>query len=484
MEAEKGMKWWTNWKRILGGQGIGFNIIFGICLFLLVVANLLFPAIERNYALRTDFTENQLYTLSDKTQEILRGLKEDIYIYAVYSPGNEDTRVQALLEEYGAASPYIHVASVSTEVLQMTEVKMQSVMQEGVVFFNADRSFSHSFPYENLYMTDENGNQIGWKAEAKITAAIQGIVRGAFCNVRLLTGHGETTEKDLNGFLQLLDIGNFQVDSYDPSADTQSLDASTDVLVIVSPKADLEHSEYEAISQFMKEGGRILLLLDRSSFNTTQGILQIYTTELPLFSQLLADYNIQINDDLIFSRSVEAINLRRTSFRATPLMHSVTEQLMAEGQGVVVNEAASLRFLKGGEVKISALLAADAHCFAKTLENGVENFTYQEKDAQGTFIVAAIAEKDTSRLAVVTDSLCIGDESLSIPGNRLFFENLVNTLSPMEPLVSIESKTMYIPGIPSSGGTAQMLLIIGGLLVLPFAVLYIGIQMKAGKWRK
>lgn len=73
------------------------------------------------------------------------------------------------------------------------------------------------------------------------------------------------------------------------------------------PKADLEHSEYEAISQFMKEGGRILLLLDRSSFNTTQGILQIYTTELPLFSQLLADYNIQINDDLIFSRSVEAI---------------------------------------------------------------------------------------------------------------------------------------------------------------------------------
>lgn len=479
------MKWWTNWKeRIHGRQGIGFNIIFGVSLFLLIVANLLFPAIERSYALKTDLTKNHIYTLSDSTKKILQELEEDIYIYAVYSPGNEDIRVQSLLEKYGAASPYIHVTSISTEVLQSAEMKAQPAMSEGVVFFNADHSFSHTFAYENFYMTDEEGNQMGWKAEAKITAAIQGIVRGAFCNVRLLTGHGETTEKDLSRFLQMLDIGNFQVSSYDPSADTQPLDAKTDILVIVSPKADLEHNEYETISKFMEEGGRTLLLLDRASFNTKQGTLQIYTTELPSFSKLMADYNIQVNDDLIFSRSVEAMNLRRTSFRATPLMHSVTEQLIKNDQGVVVNEAASLCFLNGGEVKISALLAADARCFAKTLENGVENFTYQSKDMQGTFIVAALAEKDASCLAVITDSLCIGDESLSIPGNRLFFESLINTISPMEPLISVESKELCIPGIPRSGGAAQMLIMIGGLLVLPFVVLYVGMRMKSGKWRK
>ena len=73
------MKWWTNWKeRIHGRQGIGFNIIFGVSLFLLIVANLLFPAIERSYALKTDLTKNHIYTLSDSTKKILQELRKQV----------------------------------------------------------------------------------------------------------------------------------------------------------------------------------------------------------------------------------------------------------------------------------------------------------------------------------------------------------------------------------------------------------------------
>lgn len=480
------MKRKTTWKKELqNARELAPNILLGICLFLLIGANLLFPMMERRGAWKADWTREGIYTLSDQTKHLLQELEEDIYIYTVYSPGNEDARLQALLEKYRAASPYVHFSSFSTGMLPTAaDMTALSSVKEGVIFANADQSVFRTFAYEDFYLTDETGVQIGWKGEAKITAAIQGIVRGAFCNVRLLSGHGETKQSDLKGFLQLLDIGNFQVADYDFSTATQPLQADTDLLIAISPKADLEHSEYEEISRFMKEGGRILLLLDRASFNTSQGVLQVYTTELPLFSQLLADYGMQVNDDLLLSQDIDAINLRRTSFRATPLRHPITQQLREQKMGVVVHEAASLRFLEQSGVTVSALLSADAHCYAKQLQSDMQNFVFQEGDEQGTFVIAALANKEDSYLAVVTDSLCIGEEALSIPGNQQFFENLINELSPMAPPTSIESKELSIPAIQNTSGRVKMLILSGAYLALPFAILYVSMRTRAGKWRK
>ncbi len=486
MEAEKVMNWIKKHKnKILNRYTVGFNIFFSICLVLIFGINIIFPSIERKKALKIDLTGNKLYTLSEETCKILQNLEEEIYIYMIYSPGNIDFRIQELLAEYGASSSKVKVIFLSQEILQSTSERPPLLdIENGVIITNKDRSIEQIFSYEDFYLRNDEGQNISFKAETKITAAIQGIVRGAFCNIRLLTGHGETTRNELERFIQLLDIGNFQIDSYDLSTSTQQLDAQTDILVIVSPKADLEHSEYETISQFMQQGGRILLFLDRSSFNMTQGILQIYTTEMPLFSQLLADYNIKINDDLIISRSVDSINLRRTSFRATPLMNVLTEELCDNHWSVVVNEAASLSFLEKEGVQVQMLLAADSDCFAKKLSSKIENFNYQEGDRQGVFIVGALSEKVTSQLAVITDSQCIGDEALSAPGNHLFFENLLKKLSPLETLISIESKELVVPELQLSDLKPEGLFILAGMILLPIAVFYIGIRMRTRKWKK
>ena len=286
------------WSADLGGR-----FFWGALAVVLIAANLILPALEKKHAWKVDLTCNGVYTLSTPSEQILQNLSEDIYLYMVYSPGNEDARIEQMLREYGAASPYVHVMSIPVGMRQLLpDISLLSTEKEGIWITNQAQTLVQYFSQEDMYLWDEAGQAVAFKAEAKLTAAIQGIVQGAFCNVRLLVGHGETAGRDLQSFLQLLDMGNYQVTEWSLASSTKALDPKTDILVAVSPKADLEHSEYEAIAQFMQAGGRALLLFDRASFNTTQGVLQVYSTSLPLFSELLWQYRMQVNDDLLLLR--------------------------------------------------------------------------------------------------------------------------------------------------------------------------------------
>ena len=470
------------WSADLGGR-----FFWGALAMVLIAANLILPALEKKHAWKVDLTRNGVYTLSTPSEQILQNLSEDIYLYMVYSPGNEDARIEQMLREYGAASPYVHVMLIPVGMRQLLpDISLLSTEKEGIWITNQAQTLVQYFSQEDMYLWDEAGQAVAFKAEAKLTAAIQGIVQGAFCNVRLLVGHGETAGRDLQSFLQLLDMGNYQVTEWSLASSTKALDPKTDILVAVSPKADLEHSEYEAIAQFMQAGGRALLLFDRASFNTTQGVLQVYSTSLPLFSELLWQYRMQVNDDLLFSGDVRTINLRRTSLRVRPMLEGMQES------EVIINEAASLDILDvedvadvGADTQVSPLLVTEGVCFAKGLAQKVENFNFQQgTDAKGRFVVGALAARGDSRLAVLTDSLMVGDETIGISGNWAFFEGLLEELSPLTPAVSIEGKALSVPHRLLGGRTMQVLLWSLAFLLLPLGVVFAGWRLRTGKWRK
>ena len=233
----------------------------------------------------------------------------------------------------------------------------------------------------------------------------------------------------------------------------------------------------------MQAGGRALLLFDRASFNTTQGVLQVYSTSLPLFSELLWQYRMQVNDDLLFSGDVRTINLRRTSLRVRPMLVGMQES------EVIINEAASLDILDvadvGADTQVSPLLVTEGVCFAKGLAQKVENFNFQQgTDAKGRFVVGALAARGDSRLAVLTDSLMVGDETIGISGNWAFFEGLLEELSPLTPAVSIEGKALSVPHRLLGGRTMQVLLWSLAFLLLPMGVVFAGWRLRTGKWRK
>ena len=464
---------------------MGGKLLLCIGLVILIMGNLILSSLEESRALRVDLTKNDIYTLSEESCRVLDTLQEEIYLYVVYSPGNEDVRVRELAAEYGAYSPYVQVTMVSPEVLKTTEglIKVDPI-ENGIIISDGNHEVTKVYTAEELYVENAFNGTNEFRAEAKITTTIEGIQDGAFCNVYMLTGHGETPVSELRDFRHMLDMANFQVSEFDVSATKQPLNPETDILIAVSPKADLEQSEYEAIAQFMQSGGRLLLFMDKASFNTAQGILQVYTAEMPMFEKLLAEYNIAINRDIILARDENTINLRRTSFGATPTMKDIPSSLYGEEMNVVVHEAASLRFLRGGQATVTELLTADTRCFAKPLRQKIENFHFEKGDRSGGFCVGAMSEKETSCLAVITDSQCIGDTAFSIDGNYLFFDGLVHSLAPLEPPTAVSGKFIQTPYFAQSGGILSMLLIFGCLTAAPIAVVYMGMRIRSRKKRK
>ena len=59
-----------------------------------------------------DFTSNSLYSLSEKSTNIISSLNKDINIYTLYSPGNENRIVTALLESFASENSRIKLSNV------------------------------------------------------------------------------------------------------------------------------------------------------------------------------------------------------------------------------------------------------------------------------------------------------------------------------------------------------------------------------------
>ena len=79
-----------------------------IVIAVVVVINLIAGQIPSKYT-QIDISTGKLYTIGDETKNILKNLEEDITIYHIVQPGNEDSNVEKLLQQYEESSSHIKV---------------------------------------------------------------------------------------------------------------------------------------------------------------------------------------------------------------------------------------------------------------------------------------------------------------------------------------------------------------------------------------
>src|SRR5829696_5679012 len=80
------------------------------------------------YHKRFDWTSSDLYTLSDKSKNVIRDLKRDIEFIVFLPPGDELYQpVQELMSQYTAASPRVKVRYIDP---QRNPVEAQQLIQQ------------------------------------------------------------------------------------------------------------------------------------------------------------------------------------------------------------------------------------------------------------------------------------------------------------------------------------------------------------------
>ncbi|RMH71663.1 MAG: hypothetical protein D6675_06205 [Gemmatimonadetes bacterium] len=291
---------------------VGILIVIGI----VVLVNIL----AQRFFVRVDLTEDQVYSLSKASKEIMRNLDDKVLIKAYFSkdlppPYNANERfIRDQLDEYRAYSN----GNLQYEFINPdeNEENKQEAQQLGIspVQINVlekDRMES-KVVYMGLVISYEDKREVmpfiqrldGF--EYDMTSAIQRITSDAKPKVAFLQGHDEpdmlSNEALRVEMEKSYNVQNLTLEGSDLIPD------DVDALVIIAPQTPLSEWEQYAVDQYIMKGGKVAFLLDPIKADLQSGM----ATALPLeMDDWLATYGIKVNADLVFDASNQPVSVQQ-----------------------------------------------------------------------------------------------------------------------------------------------------------------------------
>ncbi|HYH45785.1 MAG TPA: GldG family protein [Thermoanaerobaculia bacterium] len=264
------------------------------------------------YHKRFDWTASRLYSLSETTRNVLAGLDRDVEAAVFLTP--QDRQIyepaQELLSRYEAASPRFKVRWIDPErnpVEAEQLARQYGVERAGIVLVSgSDRRAIDSaelaeFDFSGMQFGGEP-QMTGFKGEQVITGALVQFTEGTKPKILFTTGHGEASLDDqeargLSSVPEILGRDNFDLEEW-ASLGKAAVPAGTSLLVIAGPKASFVQPELDALSSYLANGGRVLVLADPVLGQAVNsGLVQ---TNL---GPWLAGYGVRLGEDIVVDPS-------------------------------------------------------------------------------------------------------------------------------------------------------------------------------------
>lgn len=284
----------------------------GVLLAFLLFAMVNYLAM-RHYK-RFDTTSSQLYSLSEKSENVVQGLDRPVDLVMFLDPGTElYSATSELVDRYAAANPeFINTREVdparnlleAKRLVQEYGIERENVV---VVATEEDRRVINGLDLADL---DYSGAQYGqpptlqeFKGEQLITSALLALAEARKPRVFFTTGHGEgpLTPGDPRSFSQARDLlgkDNFQIEEWSPLGQT-AVPPGIDLIVVAGPTSNFLPPELEMFSKYLEQGGRMLWLLDPVLSPTGEGFVDLGIREW------LAEQGVEIQDDVVLDPASE-----------------------------------------------------------------------------------------------------------------------------------------------------------------------------------
>lgn len=248
---------------------------------ILVVANM----ISSKLYFRLDFTEDQRYTLSRATEDILTGLEDVVTVKAYFS---EDLPTQLisnrqdfedLLLEYenrsGGNIVYEFVSPNESEELESEA--QQSGIQPIIINVTEKDQVQQLKAYMGavLMMGDQKEIipvvQPGVDMEYGLTTSIKKLSVTDKPKVAMLQGHGEPTVQEVAQLAQQLSV-LYDIEPIDLKEKTQ-VPSYVRTLAIINPSDTISALEFSRIDEFMSQGGAVFVAYSNMNGDLQNGRL-------------------------------------------------------------------------------------------------------------------------------------------------------------------------------------------------------------------
>jgi ABC-type uncharacterized transport system involved in gliding motility auxiliary subunit len=319
-------------------------VLFGAILFFVNYLMLRYPN-------RIDMTRAGLFTLSEQTQQIVRELKEPVHAVAFITPGAQDASgsVEELLRTYARISDKLTLEVVDPYV-DPVRARTLKVQELGTIVFLAGEdakarpaeapdgrlpgldSPQEAGPERRIAVTrndytemDYSGAQMGqpptsrFKGEQAFTSAILKVTGGEKRKLYFLAGHEEADPNSderagMGLFRDALESEGFQIEQLHLSR-TQRVPEDASVLVVGGPKRPLLPVEAQLVVNYVRGGGKTLLLPN--------------IVGSPSLSEITRPFGLEIGDDVAIDPQSRSLLSPFVTVAASYNFHDITEKMTA-----------------------------------------------------------------------------------------------------------------------------------------------------------
>lgn len=434
--------------RFQGNVNNWITVILGFAIFFMV------NYLGYRYYERKDLSQSRYYELSPKTIGLLNKLDSPVRITTYLASSELKGEIENLIKEYQfrggkniqveRIDPYLDMDRA--EALQK---KFNFGKDENLVIFEyKDRSKyisdSQLADYDNSgAMMGRPPRLVAFKGEQQFTATIQSLMEGKPAKIYFLTGHGERELENLtspSGYGELetrIKRENIECATLN-LATVQELPKDADAVVIAGPKQPLSTTEVQAISNYLDQKGKVILLQDPE---TVSGL-----------ETLAEKFGIKIQNDWVVARS----RLLGTDVLVGPLGQTFADHPAVKALRSYTLQMSSAR-------SVSASTTADKAVSSKVTELvktpqgfwGETNLTDRKPqydpntDIAGPLCLAAVYDGGDipnegvsvagTRFMVVGGSLFLANQNLDGVGVD-FFSNSLNWMLKKEIAIGISPK--------------------------------------------
>src|SRR5438105_1655689 len=431
--------------------------------------------------------------LSPLTLQVLASLTNDVEVIVYFDKQDPlYDSVWGLLKEYSLRNNRIKLRTVDYERDPGTANAIKATYQlssdKDVVIFDCNKR-AKFVPQGELSELDiqplvsgqsKEVRRTHFKGELMFTSAILNVSSPRSVKAYFLTGHGEhsiTDHESQMGYSKFAEV--LKQNNIEPTR--LSLLGTNEIplgnlLILAGPTELLPELELNKIDQYLKNGGRMLAL-----FN----VLSIYKNKNTGLERVLADWGIEIGRNIVRDKSNSGTgsDIATSGFGNHPIVNAIFK---AEGRLHMV-EPRSIR-------KMSGRAVADAPNVTELAFTGPDgtvltdirgNEIYEHANDLRTNVSLAVAvekgkiknvsaDRGTTRIVVLGDSVLWGNNMIESLSNRDFAFLAVNWLLDRSELLAIPARPIkeYKLMMTHSQLTAVTWMLLAGM---PGSVLLLGL---------
>ena len=435
-----------------------------LALGIIVLINIL----ANRFFFRLDFTEDQRYTLSETTKDILEDITEPVTVTAYFSEGLQPQFDQMrndfkdILAEYSSLSGR-QVVYEFVNPNQDAQVEQKAV-EAGIqtVMINArekDQEITKKAFMGAVIQIGEESETIpfiqpGAQMEYALTTAIKKMTVPEKDAIGFITGHGEPGLNELMQVTQGLEV--LYVPEEVQLSDSVNL-SKYKTIAWINPKDTIPDGHLEILNGFLAQGGNLFVSMNKVDAQLNQGMGFAKFTGL---GKWLEEKGIKVEENFVMDANCGSVTVqqrqgmftvnRPVNFPYLPILSNFSEHPITQGLGTMVMQFGSTVSFTGDSTQTFTPLVFTSEKAATQPAPVYFNIQKQwtEKDFPlSKLAVAGMVESKNNKIVVVADGdLAIngsGEEMRQVqPDNANFVVNAIDYMSDDTGLIQLRSKQM------------------------------------------